>query len=105
MSTPVVGLATSTPVNANTAVNAIDVNQAGGYIVNPSDAIDQGQSSGADPAVLYINQVTSASTVANTTTIALQPGQSYSIIPYTTTPVSVASKIGNHRFTAVMWPS
>ena len=100
MSMPVVGLATQTSATPGTPVNAIDVNQTGGYIVNPILAADQGLST-AEP--LYVNQVGAATLQANVTTIALQPGQAYSVIPNTTTPVSVASVSANHMFTAVMW--
>jgi D-lyxose ketol-isomerase len=99
--TPVVGLATQTSPTAGIPVNAISANQSGGYIVNPLLAADQGLAS-AEP--LYVNQVGAAVVVANGTTIALQPGQSYTVIPQTTTPVSVASSSPNHKFTAVMWP-
>jgi hypothetical protein len=99
MSTPVQGLAVQTGA-AGTPVNAIAANQNGGYIVNPLSAADQG-TPGA--GVLYINQVGPASTQANGTTIGLQPGQSYSVIAQTTTPVSVASGFANHKFTAVSW--
>jgi len=100
MSTPVIGLATQT-VTAGVPVNAIAANQSGGYVVNPLLAADQGL--GASE-VLYINQVGAATVAANGTTIALQPGQSYTVIPLTTTPVSVASPSGGHKFTAVQWP-
>jgi hypothetical protein len=105
MATPVQGLAVQTGPTPGTPVTAIDVNQAGGYVVNPVSAVDQGQAAAAQPAILYVNQVTGAGLVANGTCIALQPGQSYTIIPNTTTPVSVASPIANHLFTAVMWPT
>lgn len=101
MSTPVVGLVTQTSATPGTAVNVISPNQSGGYIVNPLLAADQGL---ATAEALYVNQVTVATTSANGTTIALQPGQSYTIIPGTTTPVTVASASANHKFTAVMWP-
>ena len=68
--------------------------------MNPLLAADQGL---GVAEVLYVNQVTLAGTVANGTTIALQPGQSYTVIPYTTTPVTVASLSPNHKFTAVEW--
>jgi hypothetical protein len=102
MATPVQGLATQTPSTAGQAVNAIDINQAGGYIVNPAAASDQGLPT---PEALYVNQVSAAMLQANITTVALQPGQSYTVIPNTTTPVSVASVSPNHKFTAVMWPT
>jgi hypothetical protein len=100
MTTPVQGLAVATPSTAGLAVNAIAANQTGGYIVNPLLAADQGL---ATAEVLYVDQVTNAGVVANGTTIALEPGQSYTVIPNTTTPVSVASQSANHKFTAVQW--
>jgi hypothetical protein len=100
-STPVVGLATQTGATAGIPVNAISANQTGGYVVNPLLAADQGL---AAAEVLFVNQVGNAITNANGTTIALQPGQSYTVIPQTTTPVSVCSLSPNHKFTAVMWP-
>lgn len=102
MATPVAGLATVTSSTPGSPVIAIDVNQAGGYIVNPFDASDQGL---ATAESLYVNQVGNATLQANGTTIALQPGQSYTIIPFTTTPVTVVSASANHSFTAVMWPT
>ncbi len=99
--TPVAGLVTQTSATSGIPSNAISANQSGGYIVNPISAADQGLGA---PEVLYVNQVGPATVVANGTTIALQPGQSYTVIPQTTTPVSVAALSGNHKFTAVMWP-
>lgn len=99
MSTPVQGLAVQTGA-AGVAVNAIAANQAGGYIVNPLEAVHQG-TPGA--TILFVNQVGPATLSANTTTIALQPGQTYNVIGQTTTPVSVASGVANHKFTAVSW--
>ena len=57
MATPVSGPAVVTSATPGTAVTAIDVNQAGGYVVNPTSAVDQGL---ATPEVLYVNQVTNA---------------------------------------------
>lgn len=102
MATPVTGPATQTSGTPGTPVTAIDTNQAGGYIVNPVSAVDQGVTT-AEP--LYVNQVTGATLQANGTTIALQPGQSYSVIPNTTTPVTVSAASPNHQFTAVQWPT
>jgi hypothetical protein len=99
--TPVAGLATQTSSTSGIPTVAISANQSGGYIVNPLLAADQGI---AAAEVLYVNQVGPAVVVANGTTIALQPGQSYTVIPQTTTSVSVASISANHKFTAVMWP-
>jgi hypothetical protein len=102
MAIPVAGSSVVTSATPGTAVIAIAANQAGGYIVNPFDPADQGLST-AEP--LYVDQVGNAVLQANGTTIALQPGQSYTIIPNTTTPVTVASASASHKFTAVMWPS
>ena len=100
MSTPVAGLASQTSVTPGIPVNAIAQNQTGGYIVNPLAASDQGI---ATAEVLYVNQVLPATVVGNGTTIVLQPGQSYTVIPNTTTSVSVAANSPNHKFTAVQW--
>src|SRR5215469_16317530 len=98
MATPQSGPNTQTGSSPGVSVIGIDPNMAGGYIVNPLAAADQGLSTAE---VLYVNQVTVATLNANTTTIALQPGQSYTVIPFTTTPVTVSSASANHKFTAV----
>jgi hypothetical protein len=100
MATPVSGPNTQTPVSPGVPTNAIDPNMSGGYIVNPLSASDQGITTAE---ILYVNQVQAAGVVANGTTVALEPGQSYTVIPNTTTPVSVASATGGHKFTAVEW--
>jgi|SRR5215472_17962954 len=100
MSTPVAGLANQTSSTPGVPINAIGPNQSGGYIVNPLAAVDQGL---PNAEVLYVSQVGAADTSANNVTVALQPGQSYTVIPNTTTPVSVASGSANHKFTAVQW--
>lgn len=100
MSTPVAGSANQTPTSPGVPVNAIAPNQSGGYVVNPLLAADQGLT---NAEVLYVNQVGPATVNANGATIALQPGQSYTVVPNTTSPVSVASNSANHKFTAVQW--
>ena len=102
MAIPVIGLVTQTSPTPGTPVTVISPNQVGGYIVNPFDPTDQGLTT-SEP--LYVDQVGNALLHANGTTIALQPGQSYSVIPNTTTPVTVSSATANHKFTAVMWPT
>ena len=82
-----------------TAVTAVPANANGGYIVNPLLATDQGI---VTAEVLYVNPVTTATTSANGTTIALQPGQSFSLIPGSTLPVSVNAATTGHRFTVVV---
>jgi len=100
MSTPIAGLNAQTPTSAGVPINAIAANQSGGYIVNPTTAADQGIPTAE---VLFVNQVGNCTIQANGTTLALQPGQTYTIIPNTTTPVSVASLTPNHKFTSVQW--
>jgi hypothetical protein len=100
MSTPVAGMASQTSATPGVPTNAIAPNQSGGYIVNPLAPADQGL---AAAEVLYVSQVGAADTSANNVTVALQPGQSYTVIPNTTTPVSVASNSASHQFTAVQW--
>jgi hypothetical protein len=102
MATPVAGTNTQTSITPGTSVIAIPVNQAGGYVVNPLSATDQGL---AANEVLYVDQVGPAKLTANGTTIALQPGQSYTVVPNTITPVTVASNSASHKFTAVCWPT
>jgi hypothetical protein len=97
--TPVPGL-TSTVAVGGTAVTAVPANPNGGYITNPAAAADQGLGA-TEP--LYINPVTAAGTAANGTTFALQPGQTWQIIPGQTTPTSVNSSSSGHRFTAVVY--
>jgi hypothetical protein len=100
MATPIAGIASQTATSPGVPTNAIAPNQSGGYIVNPISAADQGLSAAE---VLYVNQVGPCDTQANGTTIALQPGQSYTVIPLTTSPVSVAALSASHKFTAVQW--
>ena len=102
MAAPVAGANTQTPSTPNTSITVIPANQAGGYIVNPLSADDQGLDTAE---VLYVDQVGPAKTSANGTTIALQPGQSYTLIPNTLTPVTAASNGSSHKFTAVCWPT
>jgi hypothetical protein len=99
--TPIQGPNIQTPNTPGTAITAIDANQSGGYVVNPATSADQGVPTAE---VLYVSQVGLAATQANGNTIALAPGQSYTVIPQTTTPVTVASLTPNHKFTAVEWP-
>jgi hypothetical protein len=102
MATPVSGPTTITSATPGTAVTAIAANMAGGYITNPTNASDQGLSA---PEPLYIDQVHNATLSGNGSTIVLQPGQSYSIIPFTITPVTAVAASPNHKFTAVQWPT
>lgn len=91
--TPTAGLASVTSPTPGTPINALDVNLAGGYIFNPVNA--QGP--------LYVDPTGPASTTANGTTLALEAGQTFYAIPYSTLPVSVASTLSSQSFVCVQW--
>jgi hypothetical protein len=82
------------------AVLAVPVGINGGYVVNPLTAADQGLGA-VEP--LYVNIVTNATTSGNGTTIALQAGQSFTLVPGQTTAVSVNAATSGHKFTTVWW--
>jgi hypothetical protein len=83
-----------------TAVLAVSNGINGGYVVNPLTASDQGLGA-IEP--LYVNIVTNATTSGNGTTVALQAGQSFALVPGQTTAVSVNAASNGHRFTCVFW--
>lgn len=100
---------TPQPPNASTvatggtpvvAVLAVPAGLSGGYVVNPLTAADQGLG-GIEP--LYVDIVANAPTHAYGTTVALQAGQSFALVPGQTTAVSVNAATSGHRFTAVWW--
>ena len=101
MAVPVQGQTVVTSGTVGLAVIAIAANQSGGYITNPSSAADQGV---AVAESLYVDPVQNAHNAAGGTTSELRPGQTFYIIPYSATPVTVTSKTANHNFTAVQWP-
>lgn len=67
----------------------------GGVITNPRRAADQGIDV---PEVLFVDVVGPAGVVETVTTIPVQPGASYVIIPGQTTNVSVNAVTSGHRF-------
>lgn len=97
--TPIAGLV-SVVSTGGTAVDAIDVGPNGGVITNPLTNTDQGIGT-AEP--LYVNPVTDATLNGNGTTFALEPGQSWTVIPGQTTPTSVNATTSGHKFTVVSW--
>lgn len=97
--TPVAGLASAVVVGG-TALNAVGVLPNGGFITNPFAAVDQGLGS-AEP--LYVDAVAAAGTAGNGTTFALQPGQTWTVIPGQTTPTSVNAASSGHKFSVVKW--
>lgn len=82
------------------AVTAISIGPNGGVITNPLLATDQGI---VTAEVLYVNPVTAATTTANGTTFALQPGQSWTVIPGQSTNTSVNAATSGHEFSVVSW--
>lgn len=81
---------TTTVVTAGTAVTVIPANPNGGVITNPIGA----------PSVLYVNPINAATQEANTSTFALQPGQSWTVVPGQTTPTTCNSNADGHEFSA-----
>ena len=73
---------------------------AGGYIVNPASATDQGLIF-AEP--LYIDITGPAALAVTATTMALQPGQTFLVVPGQTTNVSVNARSSGHRFSGVVY--
>ena len=72
----------------------------GGRITNPASSIDQGI---AHLELLFVDIVNTAGLQATSTTVALQPGQSFDVPPNQTTPVSVNAATSGHRFSAVLF--
>lgn len=97
--TPVAGLA-SVVTTGGTPVQVVGPFPNGGFITNPYYATDQGIVT-AEP--LYIDIVGDAGLAANGTTFALQPGQSWSIVPGQSTPTSVNANTDGHKFSVVSW--
>ena len=73
---------------------------AGGIIVNPSRATDQGI---ANAEVLFYNLVGDADAAETGTTFPLQPGQALFLPAGLATNVSVNAVTAGHRFSAIMW--
>ena len=98
--TPQVGPNT-TITTGGTAVTAIPAAPNGGYITNPVAAADQGIGTAE---VLYVDPTGAApSLTANGSVIALQPGQTWNVIPDQTTVTKVNATTSSHAFTAVYW--
>lgn len=97
--TPVVGTATFI-ATGGTPVQAIPPMPNGGIITNPALAADQGIST---PEVLFVNAVGDAGLVGNGANFALQPGQSWTVIPGQTTPTSVNAVTSGHSFSVTYW--
>ena len=97
--TPLPGLVTVV-TTGGTPVTVVPAGPSGGLITNPLLASDQGIAN-AEP--LYINIISNATLQGNVTTFALQPGQSWNVIPGQTTSTSANATTNGHAFTAVYW--
>ena len=92
--TPIPGNA-SQIAQGGVAVNAVLGGPNGGQIVNPYTPADQGIPN-TEP--LYVDPVGEAGLAGNGTTFALQPGQSWSVIPGQVTNTSVNAATSGHKF-------
>jgi hypothetical protein len=97
--TPVAGV-NSQVTTGGTSVIAANGGQNGGVITNPLLAADQNIGSAE---VLWINPVGAAGTAANNTTFALQPGQSWTLIPGQSTATWVNATTSGHKFSVVVY--
>lgn len=86
-----------------TSVVAVYGGLLGAMITNPVSARDQG----VDPVEeLWVNLTGPADTVETATTVAIQPGQTFTVPPGQTLDVWVNARTSGHRFTSVvMQPS
>lgn len=82
------------------SVIAVPAGANGGVITNPLLATDQDLVT-AEP--LIVNPIGTAGANAGGANFALQPGQSWQIIPGQTTPTSVNASTSGHRFSVMVW--
>lgn len=90
--TPAPALATAI-VTGGTPVTVIPANPNGGVITNPYDATEE----------LIVNPVGAAGSAAGGSNFALQPGQSWDVIPGQTTATSCNAATNGHFFSAIQW--
>lgn len=94
-------LLTSAVQTGGQSVQVAGPNPNGGWITNPLEAADQGLETAE---VLYVDCVGQGENLAaNTTTFALQPGQTWSFIPGQVTATYVNCASGGHRFSGVIY--
>lgn len=90
-------------VTGGTAVTAVPVNPAGGFIQNPQSADDQAIVTAEVMYVDPINAPGSAPGAGNGTCFVLYPGQTWSIIAGQTTQTRVNAGTSGHKFSGVFW--
>ena len=91
--TPVAGTNSTVP-SGGTAVPAAPGGVNGGFITNPATATEP----------LYVDPTGANATLgAGGTTFALQPGQTWNLIPGQTTPTTVNAATNGHSFSCVVY--
>jgi hypothetical protein len=98
--TPTAGLTSVVQVGSQ-AVRVANGGINGGLITNPLSATAQGLPS---PEPLFVDPVgPCTATVAGGTIFALQPGDTWTMIPGQTTPTTVNAASSGHKFVVVIW--
>ena len=90
--TPAAGAATAV-ATANTAVTIIGANAKGGFITNLA----------SNTASLIVNPVGAATTIPGGANIELKPGQTFTVIPGSTLPVTGNASVSSFIFEVVQW--
>ena len=93
---------TSTVATGGTAVSAVTGPAVGCYIFNGSTATEQNI---ATAEVLYVDPVTTATTTAGGSNVAMVPGQNWSC-PGSVGPgrvISINAATSGHKVTVVVW--
>lgn len=83
------------------AVIAVPAGMGGGFVTNPYTALDQGLSQ-AEPLYIDITGAP-ATTSGNSTTFALQPGQTFNMVAGQVTGVSANAASTGHKFSVIWW--
>lgn len=73
---------------------------AGGVITNPRSAADQGL---VQTEVLFVDVSGTAGLAETSTTVPIQPGATFVVIPGQTTNVSVNARSSGHKFSAIIF--
>lgn len=85
---------------AGRAVSALYGPLFGGLVTNPSTAEEQGLDT---VEVLWVDITTTATLGTRSTSVPIQPGQSFYVVPNQTTNVSVNAATAGHRFSAIAY--
>ena len=92
---------TTTVITGGSAVIVFAANPNGGLIQNPLKNTDQNISTAE---VLYVDPTGNPPTTSNNgTTFALQPGETWAVIPNQSTNTQVNAVTSGHKFAGVSW--